>query len=52
MHEHLVFVAKSRPSVFLKEILDDLRGVFVSVCADSLPRSLGSTARTTTYPCG
>jgi putative transposase len=30
----LVFVAKSRRGVFTKEILDDLRGVFASVCVD------------------
>jgi len=34
MHVHLVFVTKYRRGVFTKAILDDLRGVFRSVCAD------------------
>ena len=34
MHVHLVFVTKYRRGVFTKEILDDLRGVFVRVCTD------------------
>src|SRR5258708_5343485 len=34
MHVHLVFVTKCRRGVFTKEILDDMRGVFASVCAD------------------
>jgi putative transposase len=34
MHVHLVFVAKYRREVFTKEILDDLRGLFSSVCND------------------
>ena len=34
MHVHLVFVTKYRRNAFTKEILDDLRGIFVSVCAD------------------
>ena len=34
MHVHLVFVTKYRRGVFTKEILDDLRGIFASVCAD------------------
>jgi putative transposase len=34
MHVHLVFVTKYRRGVFTKAILDDLRGVFGSVCAD------------------
>jgi len=34
MHVHLVFVTKYRRGVFTKEILDDMRGVFASVCAD------------------
>ncbi len=34
MHVHLVFVAKYRREVFTKAILDDLRGIFASVCAD------------------
>jgi putative transposase len=33
-HAHLVFVTKYRRDVFTKEILDDLRGIFSSVCAD------------------
>jgi putative transposase len=34
MHVHLVFVTKYRREVFAKDILDDLRGIFASVCAD------------------
>src|SRR6266404_654573 len=34
MHVHLVFVTKYRRGVFTKEILDDLREVLRSVCAD------------------
>lgn len=34
MHVHLVFVTKYRRGVFTKEILDDLRQMFASVCAD------------------
>ena len=34
MHVHLVFVTKYRREVFTKEILDDLRPMFASVCAD------------------
>ena len=34
MHVHLVFVTKYRRNVFTKEILDDLQGVFSSVCKD------------------
>jgi putative transposase len=34
MHVHLVFVAKYRRRVFTKAILDDLRSIFTSVCAD------------------
>jgi putative transposase len=34
MHVHLVFVTKYRREVFAKEILDELRGIFSSVCAD------------------
>lgn len=34
MHAHLVFVTKYRRGVFTKEILDDLRPMFASVCAD------------------
>jgi putative transposase len=34
MHVHLVFGAESRRGVFPKENLDDLRGVFASVCVD------------------
>jgi putative transposase len=34
MHVHLVFVTKYRREVFTKAILDDLRGIFTSVCAD------------------
>lgn len=34
MHVHLVFVTKYRRDVFSKEILDDLRSIFDSVCRD------------------
>ena len=34
MHVHLVFVTKYRRGVFTKEILDDLKPIFASVCAD------------------
>ena len=34
MHVHLVFVTKYRRGVFTKEILDDLRPMFASVCID------------------
>ena len=34
MHVHLVFVTKYRRNVFTKQILEDLRKVFVSVCTD------------------
>lgn len=34
MHVHLVLVTKYRRDVFTKEILDDMRGIFASVCRD------------------
>ena len=34
MHVHLVFVTKCRRNVFTREILEDLRGIFTSVCTD------------------
>ena len=34
LHVHLVFVAKYRRKVFTKEVLDDMRGIFESVCTD------------------
>jgi len=34
MHVHLVFVTKYRPGVFTKEVIDDLRTIFTSVCKD------------------
>jgi putative transposase len=34
MHVHLVFVTKYRRGVFTKEIIDDMRPMFASVCAD------------------
>lgn len=34
IHVHLVFVTKYRRRVFCKEVLDDMRGVLASVCAD------------------
>lgn len=50
MHAHLVFVAVYRHGVFTKEIIDDLRAVFASVCAD-FEAKLGSTARMTPCTC-
>ena len=35
IHVHLVFVTRYRREGFTKDILDDLRGIFVSVCVDS-----------------
>lgn len=32
MHVHLVFVTKYRRNVFTKEVLDDLREIFKSIC--------------------
>lgn len=34
MHVHLVFIPKYRGLVFTKEILQDLSGIFHSVCGD------------------
>lgn len=34
MHVHLVFLTKYRRNVFTAAILDDLRGIFASVCAE------------------
>lgn len=34
MHVHLVFVTKYRRAVFTKEILIEMRSIFVSVCSD------------------
>lgn len=34
LHVHLVFVAKYRRKVFTKEILDDMRQIFESICTD------------------
>jgi putative transposase len=34
MHAHLVFVTKYRRGVFTKRMLDDLKQIFASVCAD------------------
>jgi putative transposase len=34
MHVHLVFVTKYRREVFTKEILNNLRPIFTSICAD------------------
>ncbi len=34
MHVHLVFVTKYRRKVFTKQVLDDLRGIFLNVCSD------------------
>ena len=42
MHVHLVFVTKYRREVFTKEILDDLRNIFSSVCVGALMRGVGA----------
>jgi putative transposase len=34
MHVHLVFVTKYRRKIFTKQILDELRIIFVGICAD------------------
>ena len=34
LHVHLVFITKYRRGVFTKEILEDLRPIFASVCVD------------------
>jgi putative transposase len=34
MHVHLVFVTKYRRKVFNRQILDELRTIFISVCSD------------------
>ena len=34
LHVHLVFVTKYRYGVFTREILDDLKEIFSSVCSD------------------
>ena len=34
LHIHLVFVTKYRRSVFTKEVLEDLKEIFASVCQD------------------
>lgn len=34
MHVHLVFVTKYRKNIFSKQILEDLRSIFTSVCSD------------------
>lgn len=34
MHVHLVFVTKYRRKVFTKQILEDLRTIFIDVCSD------------------
>lgn len=34
LHIHLVFITKYRRSVFTKEVLEDLKEIFASVCQD------------------
>ena len=34
LHIHLVFVTKYRRSIFTKEVLEDLKEIFASVCQD------------------
>lgn len=34
MHVHLVFVTKYRRGVFTQAVIDDLHGIFASVCTD------------------
>ncbi|MCR4665687.1 MAG: transposase [Desulfovibrio sp.] len=41
MNLHLVFVVKYRRDVFTNEILDDLKLIFASMCADFEAESAG-----------
>jgi putative transposase len=34
MHVHLVFITKYRRKVFTQSIFEDLKGIFLNVCAD------------------
>src|SRR5271154_1404706 len=34
MHVHLVFVTKYRRKIFTKEILNDMKNIFMNVCKD------------------
>lgn len=34
MHVHLVFVTKYRRKVFTKQILEELKAIFISICTD------------------
>ena len=45
LHVHLVFVAKYRRKVFTKEILDDMRQIFESVCTDFVNSLKGVSSR-------
>lgn len=51
MHVHLVIVTKYRREAFTAEILNDLRGIFASVCSDFESELSNSMARTTMCIC-
>ncbi len=51
MHVHLVFVTKYRRGTFTKDILDDLKLIFASVCADFEAELAEFTERMIMYTC-
>ena len=51
MHVHLVFVTKYRRGTFTKDILDDLKLIFASVCADFEAELAEFTERVIMYTC-
>ena len=51
MHVHLVFVTKYRRGTFTKDILDDLKLIFASVCADFEAELVEFTERMIMYTC-
>lgn len=51
MHVHLVFVTKYRRGTFTKDILDDLKLIFASVCADFEAELADFTERMIMYTC-
>lgn len=51
MHVHLVFVIKYRRGTFTKDILDDLKLIFASVCADFEAELAEFTERMIMYTC-
>jgi len=48
---HWVFVTKYRREVFTKSLLDDLRGIFTSVCADFEAERGECDGRMTPFTC-